>query len=77
MPEERRCRCAKCGAEYVRQTDKKLDFYPFCSQRCQLLDLGSWLKGDYVISRPATEEEMAEAAEEAALQENPDGDGEE
>jgi endogenous inhibitor of DNA gyrase (YacG/DUF329 family) len=24
-------------------------FYPFCSQRCQLVDLGRWLDGDYRI----------------------------
>jgi endogenous inhibitor of DNA gyrase (YacG/DUF329 family) len=23
--------------------------YPFCSQRCQLADLGKWLDGDYTI----------------------------
>jgi endogenous inhibitor of DNA gyrase (YacG/DUF329 family) len=23
--------------------------YPFCSQRCQLVDLGRWLDGDYRI----------------------------
>ena len=25
---------------------------PFCSDRCRLADLGRWLKGDYVVSRP-------------------------
>ena len=24
-------------------------FAPFCSTRCQQIDLGRWLKGDYVI----------------------------
>ncbi|HJR55588.1 MAG TPA: DNA gyrase inhibitor YacG [Rhizomicrobium sp.] len=24
-------------------------FAPFCSKRCQQIDLGRWLKGDYVI----------------------------
>ena len=24
-------------------------FAPFCSSRCQQIDLGRWLKGDYVI----------------------------
>lgn len=22
-------------------------FFPFCSQRCRLVDLGQWLNGDY------------------------------
>ena len=25
-------------------------FFPFCSQRCKLLDLGKWLDGNYSIS---------------------------
>lgn len=24
--------------------------YPFCSSRCQLIDLGHWLDGDYKIA---------------------------
>lgn len=24
--------------------------YPFCSERCQLADLGSWLNGGYAIA---------------------------
>lgn len=25
---------------------------PFCTDRCRLVDLGRWLKGDYVVGRP-------------------------
>jgi endogenous inhibitor of DNA gyrase (YacG/DUF329 family) len=32
----------KCGKE-------KLEYYPFCSERCKLIDLGAWLDADYVI----------------------------
>lgn len=24
-------------------------FFPFCSKRCAMVDLGRWLKGEYVI----------------------------
>jgi len=24
-------------------------YFPFCSERCRLIDLGSWLDGDYSI----------------------------
>jgi endogenous inhibitor of DNA gyrase (YacG/DUF329 family) len=24
-------------------------FFPFCSQRCRLIDLGAWLDGDYRV----------------------------
>jgi uncharacterized protein len=30
-------------------------FYPFCSERCKLIDLGAWSSEAYVISRPLTE----------------------
>ncbi len=26
--------------------------FPFCSERCRLLDLGNWASGKYVISTP-------------------------
>ena len=26
--------------------------FPFCSDRCRLLDLGNWLDGKYATSRP-------------------------
>ena len=26
--------------------------FPFCSERCRLLDLGKWASGAYVISSP-------------------------
>jgi uncharacterized protein len=29
--------------------------FPFCSERCRLIDLGKWASGKYVISSPATD----------------------
>ena len=26
--------------------------FPFCSERCRLLDLGKWASGEYVIDSP-------------------------
>jgi endogenous inhibitor of DNA gyrase (YacG/DUF329 family) len=31
---------------------------PFCSARCRLADLGSWLSGSYRIGSPASEEDL-------------------
>jgi endogenous inhibitor of DNA gyrase (YacG/DUF329 family) len=28
--------------------------FPFCSERCRLIDLGKWASEDYKISEPAT-----------------------
>jgi endogenous inhibitor of DNA gyrase (YacG/DUF329 family) len=36
-------KCAECGKPVEAR------FAPFCSIRCQQIDLGRWLKGDYVI----------------------------
>jgi len=32
--------------------------FPFCSKRCRTIDLGKWIKGDYVVSRPIEEEDL-------------------
>lgn len=46
--------------------------YPFCSERCQLIDLGAWASGEYSIPcEPTTDEERWAAAE------VPEGEGEE
>ena len=33
--------------------------YPFCSERCRLIDLGKWASGGYVISSPVTDADEA------------------
>jgi endogenous inhibitor of DNA gyrase (YacG/DUF329 family) len=35
-------------------TSKDADF-PFCSERCRLIDLGKWASGKYVISSPVSD----------------------
>ncbi|MDR3721042.1 MAG: DNA gyrase inhibitor YacG [Candidatus Acidoferrales bacterium] len=43
-------------------TETHADF-PFCSERCRLLDLGNWASEKYVISEPAFDESMFEDLE--------------
>ena len=51
-------RCPICQA--VTDSDVHADF-PFCSERCRLLDLGDWASEKYVVSDPVfDEEELAE-----------------
>jgi endogenous inhibitor of DNA gyrase (YacG/DUF329 family) len=33
-------------------------FYPFCSERCKLIDLGNWASEKYVISTPVQPEDL-------------------
>jgi uncharacterized protein len=44
------------------QSETGADF-PFCSERCKLLDLGNWASEKYVISSPAFDESMFESLE--------------
>lgn len=39
--------------------------FPFCSQRCRLVDLGKWLREDYRVSRPLGPSALIEEAGEA------------
>ena len=61
MTEERRKRqrrrqCPHCDREV---TWPETATYPFCSERCRLIDLGVWAAGDYrVPGEPATEEDL-------------------
>ena len=44
-----------------RLTDSERDaLFPFCCERCRLIDLGNWSAEKYVISRPAFDEELLE-----------------
>lgn len=37
--------------------------FPFCSDRCRLLDLGNWATEKYVVSEPVFDEEGEDAPE--------------
>jgi hypothetical protein len=34
--------------------------FPFCSERCRILDLGNWASEKYVISEPVIDEDTPE-----------------
>jgi uncharacterized protein len=44
-------RCPTCRKP-VKPGDEE---FPFCSDRCRLIDLGKWASGEYVISSPLTD----------------------
>lgn len=54
MPRKRplQLRCPICKKP-VKSTDTD---FPFCSERCRLMDLGKWASGAYVISSPAKDQ---------------------
>ena len=59
-----KCPRCKTETEYVESNT----FRPFCSERCQLIDLGAWAEGSYTI--PVTDP----SAIAELLEQNPDVD---
>jgi uncharacterized protein len=45
-------RCPTCGRIIAVARREEAPWRPFCCQRCQLIDLGKWLSGEYVVSEP-------------------------
>jgi endogenous inhibitor of DNA gyrase (YacG/DUF329 family) len=65
MPRARKVRL-KCPICKKAVTTASEDF-PFCSERCRMLDLGKWASGQYVVSSP-----VQDISDE--LEGTPDGD---
>lgn len=59
--------CPSCR-KTVQTTD---EHFPFCSDRCRLIDLGKWASGAYRISSPILDPDVLEQVER-----RPDGSGE-
>lgn len=67
-------RCPICKAP--TDSEKNSDF-PFCSERCRLLDLGAWASGKYVISEAVMDEDALEQMmnDETATEKEEDAEG--
>jgi endogenous inhibitor of DNA gyrase (YacG/DUF329 family) len=49
-------KCPRCGQAATKDGNKA---FPFCTPRCQLIDLGRWLDEEYRIpAEPADPEEV-------------------
>jgi uncharacterized protein len=44
-----RGRCPTCSSRFQIATIGELPSFPFCSERCRLIDLGRWIDGKYVL----------------------------
>lgn len=56
-------RCPTCKTIVVRSDEQ----FPFCSDRCRLIDLGKWASGGYRISSPIMDPELLEEIDNSAL----------
>jgi endogenous inhibitor of DNA gyrase (YacG/DUF329 family) len=60
-----RGRCPTCGKPFEIERIDDLPSFPFCSERCKLVDLGRWIDGVHVIPGPEVPaSEQAEPEEE-------------
>jgi hypothetical protein len=57
----RALRCPTCQ-KLVTATD---EYFPFCSDHCQKIDLGKWASGVYRISSPVLDPEVLEGLDDA------------
>ncbi len=65
--------CPTCQKDVLWQPES--EYRPFCSKRCQLIDLGEWADEGHKISQPiqgetVMSEEMLDALEDEFLQHN-------
>ena len=54
--------CPICNKEIpMDSAEKKLPkYYPFCSNRCKMVDLGGWFDEGYRVAGDSDEEEILE-----------------
>jgi endogenous inhibitor of DNA gyrase (YacG/DUF329 family) len=46
--------CKKIVKVSLKKQSEEAKFFPFCSQRCKLIDLGAWLDNKYkIVSKPS------------------------
>ena len=45
-------KCPTCSKPYAIAALADLPSFPFCSERCRLIDLGRWIDGAYVVPGP-------------------------
>ena len=52
-------RCRRCGDAIVVDDAVPLPIdFPFCSERCRMIDLGKWFDEEYRVSRAAHERDV-------------------
>jgi uncharacterized protein len=54
----RSLRCPTCRKIVLRGDPE----FPFCSERCRMIDLGKWASGGYVISTPLNDPETGDSS---------------
>jgi endogenous inhibitor of DNA gyrase (YacG/DUF329 family) len=66
-------RCPICSKAFRLGAIEELPSFPFCSERCRLVDLGRWADGRYVFPGEAVEQPTDPKSDGASLDEEPPG----
>ncbi len=45
-----RVKCPQCGKDVHKNKKLESGYFPFCSRRCKLADLGGWFDNKYKIT---------------------------
>jgi hypothetical protein len=53
-------RCPLCSKRYEIENIDDQPGFPFCSERCKLIDLGRWIDGAYELPQKGTLEPQAD-----------------
>ena len=71
MSPNKALRCPTCKTLVTNEDE----YFPFCSDRCRVIDLGKWASGEYRISSPILDPEVLEGlSEENRRPKNDDDD---
>ena len=54
-------KCPTCRRPVSKDPARPSKLFPFCSERCHLVDLGRWLGEEYRIAGPAVDPTAASA----------------
>lgn len=70
MPAKTLLRCPTCRTLVTKDSED----FPFCGDRCRLIDLGKWASGAYRISSPVLDPEVLEGLDEGSRRPRNDDD---
>ncbi len=51
--------CPACRKAVPTEQKLRPATFPFCNERCKLIDLGKWLTGEYVLPEPISHDDDA------------------
>lgn len=70
----RESRCPTCK-RVIKLSEKdasaQMKFFPFCSERCKLIDLGAWFNADYRIAGQGDSESEGPSKEDSSAPHEP------